>query len=59
MTAMSWFGRVWETVCSHCGYYVWFVENQWSHMTPVKYATLLITIGLVGFLMMGRGNKRT
>lgn len=55
---MSWFDGIWNTICSYCEYYVWFAGDQWSHMTPVRYTTLLVSIGLVGFLLMGRGNKR-
>lgn len=56
--AMNWFTNVCNTVGSYCDYYVWFAGDQWSHMTPVKYTSLLISIGLIGFLMMGRGNKK-
>ena len=59
MFAMNWFERVWNGVLYHLNYYVWFVGDQWNHMTPVKYTSLLISIGLIGFLLMGRGNKRT
>jgi hypothetical protein len=55
---MGWFNWLCHEITSHCHYYVWFVGDQWRHMTPVKYTTLLISIGLIGFLMMGRGNKR-
>lgn len=58
MVALSWFDRAWGTVCSHCEFYVQFAEYQWDHMTPVKYTTLLVSIGVVGFLMMGRGGKK-
>ncbi|MBA3313219.1 MAG: hypothetical protein M3552_07665 [Planctomycetota bacterium] len=56
--AMNWFERLTNTVGSYWDYYVWFAGDQWAHMTPVKYTSLLISIGLIGFLMMGRGNKR-
>ena len=59
MFALTLFDRVWGTISSHCSYYVWFFQDQWDHMTPVKYTSLLISIGLIGFLLMGRGNKRT
>jgi hypothetical protein len=59
MVAMNWFERVWNGVQYHLNYYVFFVADQWNHMTPMKYTSLLISIGLVGFLLMGRGNKRT
>ncbi len=55
---MNWFERLTNTVGSYWDYYVWFAGDQWAHMTPVKYTSLLISIGLIGFLMMGRGNKR-
>ena len=59
MTAMSWFDRVANVVNSHVNYYVWFIVDQWNHMTPAKYTCLLVSIAVVGLLLMGRGNKRT
>jgi hypothetical protein len=58
MLGISWLDRAWDSVCSHCAYYVWFVGDQWAHLTPVKYAGMLISIGLAGFLLMGRGGKK-
>lgn len=59
MIAITWFGRIWDNVCSHCEFYVRFAGDQWHHMTPVKYTSLLISIAVVGLMLMGRGNKRT
>ena len=59
MIALNWFDRVWGTICSHCDFYVRFAEYQWDHMTPVGYTSLLTLIAAVGFVLMGRGNKRT
>ncbi|MGC1274159.1 MAG: hypothetical protein WBC44_10670 [Planctomycetaceae bacterium] len=59
MTAMSWLDRLGSLISSHINYYVWFVVDQWNHMTPAKYTGLLVSIAVVGLLLMGRGNKRT
>lgn len=59
MVAYSWFDRLWGSVSAHCEWYVRYFGDQWNHMGPVGYTSVLITIALVGFLLMGRGNKRT
>jgi hypothetical protein len=48
----------WFTVRSYSSFYVRFLENQWDHMTPIKYVTLLVSIGLTGWILMKNSTKR-
>jgi hypothetical protein len=47
------------TVVRYLSFYADFFENQWHHMTPAKYGTLLISIGVVGWLLMKSGMKKS
>lgn len=43
------------------GYYAFYgryFDEQWNHMTPLKYGTLLIAVGAFGWLLMKTANKR-
>lgn len=43
--------------CYHA-FYERFFSEQWNHMTPVKYGTLLIGVAIFGWVLMKSGNKR-
>jgi hypothetical protein len=47
------------TVMRFLNFYVEFFADQWHHMTPAKYGTVLIGIGIVGWLLMKSGIKRS
>ncbi len=34
-----------------------YLGNEWTQMTPSKYGTLLILIGIAGYLLMKTGGK--
>ena len=38
-------------------FYRCFFMQQWNHMTPAKFTTMLVTVAIVGFLMMRSGTK--
>lgn len=39
-------------------YYVDLAQYHWVHMTPMKYGYLLLSIGVVGFLLMKSNMKK-
>jgi hypothetical protein len=44
---------------SYYAFYGRYFSDQWNHMTPIKYATMLLTIGAFGWLLMKSANKRS
>lgn len=34
-----------------------YLGTEWTHMTPSKYGTLLVLIGVAGYLLMRTGGK--
>lgn len=34
------------------------LEWHWNHMTPSKYITILLTIGVFGYILMRNGVKQ-
>ena len=50
---------VYSTVMWHLNFYAKFALDQWHDLTPAKYGTLLILIGVVGWLLMKSGAKRS
>lgn len=53
---------MWETISGtiseYLGFYASYGQKRWSNMTPVEYGTLLIFIGVVGWLMMKNAGRR-
>lgn len=53
---------MWDSVTtginSYLNFYSRFFSEQWRDMSPMKYGLLLISIGVVGFLLMKNGNGR-
>lgn len=47
-----------STFWYYMDYYRDFLLQQWNDMGPMGYGTMLIAIGIGGYLMMGRGFKR-
>lgn len=50
---------IWQTVTSYWTFYERYFAEQWHHMSPVKYGSILISIGVFGWLLMKSGNKRS
>lgn len=48
-----------SVIAEYLDFYYRFAAKQWANMTPTKYGILLISIGLVGWLMMKSNNKST
>jgi hypothetical protein len=46
------------TMNSYWAFYTRFFSDQWTHLSPVKYGTLLIGIGIFGWVLMKAANKR-
>ena len=46
------------TTREYSAFYSRYFTTQWSHMTPFKYAALLISIGVVGWMMMRNSVKK-
>ena len=53
------FQEAYLTVVRYMSFYGDFFADQWHHMTPAKYGSLLIAIGVVGWLLMKSGIKRS
>jgi len=34
------------------------LQFQWNHMTPNKYISLLVTVGVIGWIMMKNGVRQ-
>lgn len=53
---------MWEmitsTVSSHWTFYVEQVKYQWQHMTPTKYAGLLIFVFVFGWFLLKSNMKK-
>ncbi len=47
-----------ETATGYWVFYGQYFQQQWHHMTPMKYGTLLISIGVFGWILMKNGSKR-
>ena len=52
------FDNLMTTFRSYYTFYGRFFSEQWNHMGPVKYGSLLIGIGAFGWLLMKTANKR-
>jgi hypothetical protein len=50
--------NAWATARCYYSFYGQFFSSQWAHMTPLKYGTLLIGVGVFGWLLMKSANKR-
>ncbi len=46
------------TVQSYGAFYSRYFSEQWASMTPIKYGTLLIGVGIFGWVLMKTANKR-
>jgi hypothetical protein len=53
------FSNCLNTINSYYAFYCRYFSEQWNHMTPYKYATLLIGIGAFGWVLMKAANKRS
>lgn len=53
---------MWDSITSTTSYFLRYYKDQlqyhWHHMTPVKYGVLLISIGVIGFLLMKSNMKK-
>lgn len=54
----SFFDRLWYGTSYYLAYYRDFLLDQWNDMTPMRYGALLISIGVLGWLLMKNGPKR-
>ena len=52
------FQHISRTAHSYLLFYQQSLIQQWHDMTPIKYACLLIGIGVVGFLLMKSGQSK-
>lgn len=46
------------TAREYSAFYVRYFQSQWSHMTPMKYGVILISIGVFGWLLMKSSIKK-
>jgi hypothetical protein len=53
------FENLWANIRGYYLFYVQYCSNQWNHMNPIKYGTLLIGVGIFGWILMKTANKRT
>lgn len=49
---------VMQTVNAYLEYYRQFFLSEWNGMSPLKYGSVLIGIGVFGWLLMRSGPKR-
>lgn len=47
-----------DTFYEYLDFYKKFAVNWWNHIGPADYITLLMLVGVIGYLTMLRGNKR-
>lgn len=52
------FEGITRTVYYYYDYYLRALDDAWAHMTPTKYATLLIIVCVFGFVLMKSRMKR-
>ena len=46
------FSSLGYTIERHFDFYVKYAYDTWRHITPIQYASLLIAIATVGWIMM-------
>jgi hypothetical protein len=46
-------------VCGYLLFYEQYFVGHWNRMTPIKYGSLLIGIGVFGWVLMKAANKRS
>jgi hypothetical protein len=46
------------TVTQYYNFYASYAEKRWNSMSPMEYGTLLILIGVMGWLMMKNSGRR-
>ena len=46
------------TLSYYVRYYGNFLAKQWHNMTPMGYGSLLLCIGLFGYILMKSGTKK-
>ena len=46
------------TAREYSAFYAKYFSNQWANMNPTKYVVILVTIGLVGWLLMRNSVKK-
>ena len=47
-----------DTFYEYLDFYKKFAVNWWNHIGPADYVTLLVLVGVIGYLTMLRGTKR-
>lgn len=46
------------TFQEHMAFYARYAQMQWSHMTPMRYGVILVSIGVFGWLLMKSSVKK-
>lgn len=53
---------MWESISTvvgeYLGFYADYGRQRWDNMSPIEYGTLLIVIGVLGWLMMRNSGRR-
>lgn len=53
------FANFFSTFRSYSAFYEHYFSNEWDHLSPTQYASLLICVCAFGWLLMKTGNKRS
>ncbi|MFV0445258.1 MAG: hypothetical protein ACK5Q5_16900 [Planctomycetaceae bacterium] len=46
------------SISSYIRFYKNYAARRWDGMTPMEYGILLITIGVIGFVMMRNASRK-
>lgn len=52
------YDSIMSTVNSYMSFYGQFFMQQWNTMTPMKYGSLLLAVGVFGWVLMKSSQKR-
>ena len=47
-----------ETVLTHLRFYKKYAAIRWEHLSPMEYGSLLMLIGLIGFICMRNAGRK-
>jgi hypothetical protein len=52
------FENLYHFALRYLTFYEQYFMAKWDRMSPLKYGTLLVGVGIFGWLLMKSGNKR-
>jgi hypothetical protein len=51
-------GAAMTTILEYLRFYRSYAADKWDHLTPMQYGTILISVGVLGWLLMKSAPKR-